>query len=82
MIEVGDRVDYHSIIGGPITSKDHTVKLIGPEPNNFGCNVAWVSGKSGCVAIEALSINHDYLCELEDAATCEHGFLVGCPSCT
>jgi len=22
-----------------------------------------------------------YLCELEDAATCEHGFLVGCAIC-
>jgi len=22
-----------------------------------------------------------YLCELEDSATCEHGFLVGCPKC-
>jgi len=24
-------------------------------PNNFGCNVAWITGKSGCVCIEALS---------------------------
>lgn len=23
----------------------------------------------------------DYLCDLEDAATCEHGFLVGCHTC-
>ena len=58
MIEINDRVDYHSIIGGPITSKDHTVQVIELEPNNYGTDVAWISGKSGCVSMEALSINH------------------------
>ena len=24
----------------------------------------------------------EYICELEDAATCEHGFLVGCGICS
>jgi hypothetical protein len=53
--EVGDTVNYHSIIGGPVTSTGHTIRLICMEPNDFGCNVAWVTGISGCVAIEALS---------------------------
>ena len=25
---------------------------------------------------------NEYLCYLEDAAACEHGFLVGCPTCS
>ena len=54
-IKVGDKVNYHSIIGGPITSKGHVVKVIKPEPNNFGCDVAWITGKSACVDMEALS---------------------------
>lgn len=79
--EIGDKVDYHSIIGGEITSKDHEIKHIELEPNNFGCDVAWISGKSGCVALEALSINQQWLEELEDDATCKHGFMVGCDVC-
>lgn len=32
--------------------------------------------------LECLKKAYDeYLCELEDEATCEHGFLVGCPFC-
>lgn len=54
-IKPGDKVDYHSIIEGPITSKDHTVGKVLPMPNNFGRPVAWITGKSGCVAVSSLS---------------------------
>jgi hypothetical protein len=54
-IQIGDMVNYHSIIGGAVTSEGHEVTDIEQTPNNFGCNVAWITGKSGCVALEALS---------------------------
>ncbi len=54
-MKIGDTVNYHSIIGGEITSKDHTIKDIVKQPNNFGCDVAWITNKSGCVSLEALS---------------------------
>lgn len=54
-MKVGDKVNYHDIIGGPITSSGHEIKQIDTTPNNFGGNVAWITGKSGCVSIEALS---------------------------
>ena len=80
--EIGDKVDFHSIIGGDITSENHVIKRIELEPNNFGCDVAWITNKSGCVALDSLSINQKWLNELEDEATCVHGFLVGCATCT
>jgi hypothetical protein len=55
ILKEGDEVNYHSIIGGDVTSTGHKVKAIDMAPNNFGGNVAWITGKSGCVAIEALS---------------------------
>lgn len=54
-IRVGDKVDYHSMIGGEATSTGHTVTHIDLEPNNFSCDVAFISGKSGCVDIDHLS---------------------------
>jgi len=51
----GDMVNYHSLIGGEITSKGHVIEMINRAPNNFGCDVAWISDKAGCVAIDALS---------------------------
>lgn len=54
-IAVGDRVCYHSIIGGPVTSMGHTVVAIDRAPNPFGCDVAWITGKAACVALDALS---------------------------
>jgi hypothetical protein len=55
MLKVGDKVNYHSIIGGSITSQGHTIEIIKRHPNNFGCDVAWISGKGACVALAALS---------------------------
>ena len=54
-LDIGDIVNYHSIIGGEITSKGHKIKAIQYAPNNYDCDVAWITGKSGCVACRALS---------------------------
>ncbi len=54
-LKEGDTVDYHSIIGGPVTSTGHQIRLFDLAPNDFGQNVAWITGKSGCVALTALS---------------------------
>jgi len=55
MLKLGDKVNYHSMVGGPVTSEGHVIEVIKLQPNNFGCDVAWISGKSGCVALAALS---------------------------
>ena len=54
-VEVGDKVYYHSVINGPATSKDHVVIKVLKKPNNFGQDVAWISGKAGCVSMKALT---------------------------
>ena len=54
-ISVGDKVNFHSVIGKEITSTGHVVEELLPKPNNFGCDCAFISGKSGVVAIAALS---------------------------
>lgn len=56
-IQVGDKVNYHSIIDGEITSRGHVVKVIYPTPNNFGCDVAMITGKSGVVSVDALTLD-------------------------
>lgn len=53
-ILVGDLVDYHAVIGGPITSQGHIVETIG-SLNGGKTPVAWITCKSGCVAIVALT---------------------------
>jgi len=50
---VGDDVNFHSIIGGPVTSSNHKIKDIFISEANE--TVAFISGKSGYVSIEALS---------------------------
>lgn len=47
----GDRVDYHSLIGGPVTSSDHVVRAV--ETSHSGYAVAWLTNKAGCVAADA-----------------------------
>jgi hypothetical protein len=54
-IKVGDLVDYHGIIGGSVTSIGHVVTKIIEEPNNFGIRVAFITWKTGCVAVAALT---------------------------
>lgn len=55
-INVGDAVDYHSVIGREVTSTGHTVLALHPMPNNFGCDCATIAGKAGVVAVAALTI--------------------------
>ena len=55
-IKVGDRVNYHAVIGGPVTSTNHIIKVIDKMPNNYGSDIAWITDKSGCVALTALSL--------------------------
>lgn len=55
-IRIGDMVDYHSVIGGPVTSTGHMVETIYPKPNNYGRDVAKISNKSGVVSISALTL--------------------------
>lgn len=50
--KVGGKVNYHSIIGGGITSTGHEITNIGEA---CGDVVAWITNKSGCVSLEALS---------------------------
>jgi hypothetical protein len=55
MLKAGDTVNYHSMIGGEVTSSGHKITTINLAPNNFGGDVAWITGKSGCVSMAALS---------------------------
>ena len=52
----GDRVNFHAVIGEPPTSTDHFIEYIGTIPSASG-QVAWITGKAGCVSLEALSID-------------------------
>lgn len=66
--KIGDIVDYHEIIGGPITSKGHqithleTFLSIHPwldvatsEGTKTKIYVAFLSDKQGCVSIDSIS---------------------------
>ncbi len=70
-LKKGDRVNYHSVIGEGATSRHHIVKNVEYGPNDYGWPVAWITGKVGCVAIDALSIDetepyamHNLICEI------------------
>lgn len=52
-LNVGDIVDYHSFVGGEITSRDHKIYAIGTLPS--GQKVAWITGKIRCVHILAIT---------------------------
>lgn len=55
-LKVGDKVNYHGSLGQGVISSNHEIKDIESKPNNFGCDVAWVTGKAGCVDIEHLEL--------------------------
>ena len=57
VMKIGDKVNYHSIIGGPVSTRGHIIEDIEYAPNNYGCDVAWISDKRGCVAMRALSLD-------------------------
>jgi hypothetical protein len=52
-IKTGDTVRYHPIIGGKHDGNVYAVTDTGTLPN--GQPVAWLEGKAGCVAMEAVS---------------------------
>jgi hypothetical protein len=52
-IKVGDRVDYHSIIGGPVTLRDAIVRA-GPSWMSDHWSV-WITGMVGSVCVDALT---------------------------
>lgn len=51
-LHVGDLVNYHARIDGPITSSNHRVRAIAVVRGRV---VVWLEGKTGFVAFEALS---------------------------
>jgi hypothetical protein len=50
---IGDLVNYHAKIGGPVTSTDHVIRSI--IKDSAGQEVAVISGKRGIVSLDALS---------------------------
>ena len=56
-MKVGDIVDYHSEIGSEITSRMHVIGVIAELKS--GEKVAWITGKSACVALAALTKAED-----------------------
>jgi len=57
-LKVGDRVNYHSIIGGEITLRNREIRAIEfsgiLEDISYG--KVWLRGKAGFVSTEALSL--------------------------
>lgn len=49
---LGDAVMFHPIIGGKHDGRKYIIRALGECSTR---PVAWLKGKSGCVAIEALS---------------------------
>ena len=56
---VGDVVDYHAIIDGPVTSKAHTITHIASIPSSNNVPMVWITGKAGCVHPYALTPHED-----------------------
>ena len=54
-LAVGDKVDYHDIIGGEITSEGHEVTHIEVR---HGDTIAFITNKRGYVSIDALSLSN------------------------
>lgn len=50
----GACVDYHSIIGGPVTKPSMVVRT-DPQQLSHGQWVVWLEKHAGCVAIEAVT---------------------------
>lgn len=67
--KIGQKVSYHPFIGKAAVSSDHEIIAIKTMPNSFGENVAWITGKSGCISFNCLShdIPVDYV--LRDSRT-------------
>lgn len=53
-LKVGDVVDYHAMIGGPVTQAGMVVRA-GPQLLMGHTWVVWLHGKAGCVAVDAVT---------------------------
>lgn len=51
---VGEFVNFHPFLNGDAVSKGHRITNVSLQPNNFGDDVAWLSGKSGCISFRCL----------------------------
>jgi hypothetical protein len=54
-IKVGTKVDYHSIIGGPVTQDGMVVREPAQQLPGGGQWVCWLKGKAGCVSCESVT---------------------------
>ena len=54
-LTIGVHVDYHAVIGGPVTQSNLEVRS-GPEKLPSGQWVVWLWGKTGCVSVDAVSL--------------------------
>jgi hypothetical protein len=55
---IGDKVDFHSIVNGPVTSENHEItelEIRGDKRFGGQFAVAFISDHSGFVSIESLS---------------------------
>lgn len=68
-ININDKVSYHPFIGKPAVSSGHIVLAVDIAPNNFGEDVAWISGKSGCISFSCLSVDAPEVYVLRDSRT-------------
>lgn len=50
--KIGDKVNYHSRINGPVTSTDHEITEM---QKMCGTMCAWITNKASCVDVDALS---------------------------
>lgn len=65
-VKAGMRVRYHPIIGREHDGRLYEVQSVGALPGKR--DVAWLKGKRGCVAVEALSLpKHCDRCGLGEA---------------
>ena len=56
-LKVGDKVSYRAALGFQVeATENHEVTRIEPMPNAFCCDIAWITGKSGCIDIKHLTL--------------------------
>ncbi|WP_352298423.1 hypothetical protein, partial [Pseudoalteromonas sp. 20-MNA-CIBAN-0454] len=56
--KVGQVVSYHPFIGKAPVSRGHKITAVDTVPNAYGENVAWITGKTGCISFNCLG--HDF----------------------
>lgn len=64
---VGQLVSYHPFVGKAAVSSGHEITAVDTMPNNYSENVAWVTGKSGCISFNCLSHDSPAIYVLRDS---------------